>query len=76
MGGHEINHILGPPFSECSLFWILWPDSFEWHVDERHQQQIKQKPVHADGYAIELAPINFYARPAPSCCSDSEQHSR
>src|SRR5882672_4650029 len=61
MRGHEINHILYPPFSERSLFWVLWPDSFQRHVNKRHQQQIEQKPVHADGHAIELAPINFYA---------------
>src|SRR5258708_24853821 len=46
-------------FRSCPLFRILRPDSFQWHVDHRHQQQIKQKPVHADGYAIEVAAIHF-----------------
>src|SRR6267154_4488862 len=31
MSGHEIDHVLNPIFSECSLFRILRPDSFEWH---------------------------------------------
>ena len=37
MSGHEINHVLGPPFSEGSLFWILWPESFQRYVDQSHQ---------------------------------------
>src|ERR1700730_8334216 len=49
MSGHEINHIQSPLVPECSLFWILRPESFEWHINERHQKQIEQEPVQADG---------------------------
>src|SRR6267143_4180123 len=39
MSRHEINHIQSPLLPKCSLFWILRPESFEWHVDECHQKQ-------------------------------------
>src|SRR5579859_6835517 len=76
MSGHEINHVLEPIFSESPLLRILGPDSFEWDVNKGHQQQIEQKPIHADGHTIERASIHLYARAAPSCCSDGEKHSR
>src|SRR5271155_573683 len=61
MSGHEINHIQSPLVPECSLFWILRPQSFEGHVDKCHQEQIKQKPVQADGGpAVQIA-VNLYA---------------
>src|SRR5215468_9744056 len=75
MRGHEIDQILEPIFSECSLFRILGPDSFERNVDKCHQQQIKQEPIHTYGHAVELAAVHLYARTAPSCRSNGEQHS-
>jgi len=48
MSRHEIDHVQSPLVPERSLFWILGPESFEWHVDERHQKEISQEPVKAD----------------------------
>src|SRR5579859_543599 len=76
MGGHEIDDVLDPALSEGSLFGILRPDSFERDVDQSHQQQIEQKPIHAYGDAIEFSGIYFYACAAPGRGRDGEQHSR
>ncbi len=61
MGGHEINHIQSPLVPECSLFWMLRPQSFEWHIDECHQKKIKQKPVQTDGGPIVQSTVNLHA---------------
>src|SRR5438874_3525453 len=37
MSGHEVNHIQNPLVPECSLFRILRPEPFQWHVDQCHQ---------------------------------------
>src|SRR5258708_2909395 len=48
MSGQEVNHIQSPLGSKCSLLRILRPDSFEWHIDECHQEHVKQEPIHAE----------------------------
>src|ERR1700730_1386063 len=75
MLGHEIDHVQSPLVPECSLFWILGPESFEWHVDECHQKQIKQEPVQADSGAIAQSTVNLYAGSAQSRRRDRQQHS-
>ena len=52
MSGHEINHIQSPLVPKRSLLWILRPHSFQRHIDECHQKQIKQKPVQPNGRPI------------------------